>query len=34
MQKGIVPCPGIDTDARWWDYSHTKEGCYLDTNYI
>jgi hypothetical protein len=23
MQKGIVPCPGIDTDARW-GYSHTK----------
>jgi hypothetical protein len=27
MEKGIVPCPaGIDTDARWWGYSHTKEG--------
>ena len=24
MKKGIVPCPGIDTDARWWGYSHTK----------
>ena len=23
MKKGIVPCPGIDTDARW-GYSHTK----------
>ena len=23
MEKGIVPCPGIDTDARW-SYSHTK----------
>jgi len=23
MKKGEVPCPGIDTDARW-DYSHTK----------
>ena len=23
MEKGIVPCPGIDTDARW-GYSHTK----------
>jgi hypothetical protein len=23
IKKGIVPCPGIDTDARW-DYSHTK----------
>ena len=23
MKKGIVPCPGIDTDARW-NYSHTK----------
>jgi hypothetical protein len=23
MEKGEVPCPGIDTDARW-DYSHTK----------
>ena len=25
MKKGIVPCPGIDTDARWWGYSHTKK---------
>jgi Transposase DDE domain len=25
MEKGVVPCPGIDTDARW-GYSHTKEG--------
>ncbi len=24
MKKGIVPCPGIDTDARW-SYSHTKK---------
>jgi uncharacterized protein with PQ loop repeat len=24
MEKGIVPCPGIDTDARWGGYSHTK----------
>ncbi len=23
MKKGEVPCPGIDTDARW-GYSHTK----------
>ena len=23
MKKGIVPCPGIDMDARW-GYSHTK----------
>jgi Transposase DDE domain len=23
MEKGEVPCPGIDTDARW-GYSHTK----------
>ena len=23
MKKGIVLCPGIDTDARW-GYSHTK----------
>ncbi len=23
MKKGIVPCSGIDTDARW-GYSHTK----------
>jgi hypothetical protein len=23
MKKGIVPCPGIDTDAMW-GYSHTK----------
>jgi hypothetical protein len=26
MKKGIVPHSGIDTDARWWGYSHTKEG--------
>ncbi len=27
MKKGVAPCPaGIDTDARWWGYSHTKEG--------
>ncbi len=25
MEKGIVPCSGIDTDARW-GYSHTKKG--------
>ena len=25
MKKGIVPCLGIDTDARWWGYSHTKK---------
>ncbi len=23
MKKGVVPRPGIDTDARW-GYSHTK----------
>jgi len=23
MKKGEIPCPGIDTDARW-GYSHTK----------
>ena len=23
MKKGVVPGPGIDTDARW-SYSHTK----------
>jgi hypothetical protein len=33
MKKGIVPCQGIDTDARWWGYSHTKDG-FSDTNYI
>ncbi len=26
MKKGVVPRPGIDTDARWWGYSHTKKG--------
>ena len=26
MEKGIVPRSGIDTDARWWDYSHTNKG--------
>jgi len=25
MKKGVVPCSGIDTDARW-GYSHTKKG--------
>jgi len=25
MKKGVVPCPGIDTDAKW-GYSHTKKG--------
>ncbi len=25
MKKGIVPCSGIDTDAKW-GYSHTKKG--------
>jgi hypothetical protein len=24
MEKGEVPCSGIDTGARWWVYSHTK----------
>jgi len=23
MKKGVVPCSGIDTDAKW-GYSHTK----------
>jgi Transposase DDE domain len=26
MKKGAVPHSGIDTDARWCGYSHTKEG--------
>ncbi len=26
MKKGKVPTPGINIDARWWGYSHTKEG--------
>jgi hypothetical protein len=25
MKKGVVPCPGIDTDARW-DFSRTNKG--------
>ncbi len=25
MKKGVVPCSGIDTDAKW-GYSHTKKG--------
>jgi hypothetical protein len=25
MKKGAVPCSGIDTDARWWGYNHTKK---------
>ena len=33
MKKGMVPRPGIDTDARW-GFSHTTEDGYLDTNYI
>ena len=32
MIKGIVPCSGIDTDARW-DFSHTKRWI-LGTNCI
>jgi hypothetical protein len=24
MNKEIVPRSDMDTDARWWDYSHTK----------
>ncbi len=32
MEKGIVPHPGIDTDARW-GFSHTNEAGYLDLNY-
>jgi hypothetical protein len=32
MNKGIVPCSGIDTDARW-DLAILKDG-YLVTNYI
>jgi hypothetical protein len=24
MKSGLIPRPGIDTDARWWGYSHTK----------
>lgn len=24
MKDGVVPCPGIDTEAKW-GYSHTKE---------
>ncbi len=37
MKKGAVPRSGIDTDARWWGYSHTKEGMDLwirTTSYI
>ena len=26
MKKGVVPRSDIDTDARWCEYSHTKEG--------
>ncbi len=32
MKKGIVPCPSIDTDARW-GYSRTK-GWIFGINYI
>ncbi len=24
MKKGVVSRSGIDTDARWWGYNHTK----------
>ncbi len=36
MEKGVVPRPGIDTDARWWGYSHTtKDGFWIQiTSYI
>ncbi len=30
MKKGIVPRSGIDTDAKW-DYSHTKDGFWMQT---
>ncbi len=33
MKKGIVPRPGIDTNARWGYSRATKDG-YLDTNCI
>ncbi len=26
MKKGVVLRSGIHTHARWWGYSHTKEG--------
>ncbi|MFI5406979.1 MAG: hypothetical protein ACHQ1D_10765 [Nitrososphaerales archaeon] len=32
MNEGIVPCPDIDTDAKW-GFSHTIEDGYLDTNF-
>ncbi len=25
MNQGVIPCSGIDTDARW-RFSHTKKG--------
>ncbi|MER5176277.1 MAG: hypothetical protein ABJB76_02410 [Candidatus Nitrosocosmicus sp.] len=24
MKKGVIPRSSIDTNARWWGYSHTK----------
>ncbi len=32
MKKGVVPCSGIDTDAKW-GYSHIK-GWIFGINYI
>ena len=32
MKKGVVPRPGIDTDARW--VIVVQRDGYLDTNYI
>jgi hypothetical protein len=26
IEKGELPCTGIDTDTRLWGHSHTKEG--------
>jgi len=35
IKEGIVPYSGIDTDARWEGFSHTKGWVgYLDTNFI
>ncbi|MER5175130.1 MAG: hypothetical protein ABJB76_06540 [Candidatus Nitrosocosmicus sp.] len=33
MEKGEVPCPGIDTDARWGAIVIPRDG-FSDTNYI
>ena len=33
-KKGVVPCPGIDTDAQWGTIVIPRRDGFSDTNYI